>query len=149
MEHISKTAQRLPDLKSPTNGSGSGPANEGSRTSDGVKRAARVWNAMTQLYGTAFLTIYGETPAVLWEAAISKLTDEQCRYGLTKLAEEARDYPANLTEFVAACKPKSAGVRFLGNPAHADVLNLPRPVANREHVNRCLANMRRNLGVEQ
>jgi hypothetical protein len=74
-----------------------------------------VWSSMVELYGPSFLTAYGESPSPIWTAAISDLTDEECRRGLTALAKQAREYPANLTQFVAACRP-SPGVRYLGTP---------------------------------
>lgn len=107
---------------------------------------------MAELYGPAFAAAYGDKPSPLWQAAISELSDDECRIGLTNLADEARDYPANLTQFVAACRPqKSAGVRFLGNPITPADLDrmLPPPErrAKPEVIDGWLAKMRRTLGA--
>lgn len=80
---------------------------------------------MSQMFGAAFRTAYGEKPNRIWTDAISKLSDDECRQGLTRLAREERKYPANLTEFVEACKPKIHGVRFLGVPQTGERFLLP------------------------
>lgn len=98
---------------------------------------------MKQLYGTSFLTMYGETPSALWVTQIAMLTDDECRRGLSRLAEQRREFPANLTEFLEACRPRPQGVRFLGRPQSPDdVLKLPGPRASREVIERHLAHMR-------
>jgi hypothetical protein len=98
---------------------------------------------MKQLYGTAFVTVYGPTPSPVWEAKIAELTDAECAAGFSRLAEQKRDFPANLTEFVDACRPKSAGVRFLGRPVDMNQLRLPRPKARPEVVKAHLDSMRK------
>lgn len=104
---------------------------------------------MKQLYGAgAFTAAYGEVPAPVWVAAITNLTDDECRAGLGRLAKQSREYPANLTQFVEACKPKP--VRFLGRPTTPNemrALEAPRPA--REIINKHLASMRRSLGVRE
>lgn len=101
---------------------------------------------MAELYGPAFAAAYGDSPSPLWKRAIAELTDAQCRDGLSQLAREARDYPANLTQFVAACLPqKSPGVRYLGVPMTEEQkaeLYLPRPEVSREKIDGYLAKMR-------
>jgi len=106
---------------------------------------------MVELYGTAFLTAYGETPSPLWLAAISELRDEQCRDGLTRLAKQPREYPANLTQFVAACCPPSGSPRFLGVPVTTDDIRKleapPERRASPEKIDGWLAKMRKKIGV--
>lgn len=107
---------------------------------------------MLELYGPAFTAAYGEHPSHLWLAAISGLTDDECRAGLVRLARQAREYPANLTQFMAACKPPPEPVRYLGVPLTAEqkaVLALPKPQVSREKIDGYLAKMRRKLGVSQ
>jgi hypothetical protein len=87
----------------------------------------------------------------LWLAAIAELTDDECRKGLTTLVRQAREYPANLTQFMAACKP-SPGVRYLGVPLTEEQkreLYLPRPQVPTEKIDSWLAKMRRTLGVAE
>lgn len=128
------------------NDSGSGRTEQ---LDDAVRRrAAAVWQGMKQLYGQSFVTIYGDMPSALWVTQIASLTDDQCREGLGRLAGERRQYPANLTEFVEACKPKHL-VRYLGaNPTTAaEMRRLEPPRANPEKVAEHIANMRRSLGA--
>lgn len=99
---------------------------------------------MKQLYGKSFVTIYGAEPSWLWIEQAAELTDEQVRAGLKRLAKQKREYPANLTEFVEACKPALGSPRFLGVPIDPETLRIERK-ANREHVDACLARMRKKL----
>lgn len=147
MEHASKAVGRAlvqssPSSDQPPNGQGSAASTQ--RASDGARRAARVWRAMTELYGSAFKAAYGENPTHIWERAIAELTDEQCRDGLTRLTKQSREYPANLTQFLAACKP-AEGVRYLGVPLTDEQkreLYLPRPPISTERVDGWLAKIR-------
>lgn len=102
---------------------------------------------MAELYGPAFAAAYGDSPSPLWQRAIAELTDQQCRDGLTQLARDAREYPANLTQFMAAClPPKSPGVRYLGTPVTSAELDrmLPPPEkrAKPEKIDYWIAKMR-------
>lgn len=149
MEHVGKAlsrAQSRPSGELQPNGQSSEGLTQ--RASDGARRAARVWRAMTEFYGTAFKTAYGENPPPIWERAIAELTDEQCRDGLTRLAKEKREYPPNLSVFLAACVPKSDGVRYLGVPLTDEqkaALALPKPEVSREKIDGYLAKIRARL----
>jgi hypothetical protein len=114
-------------------------------------RAAAVWSSMVELYGTPFLTAYGESPSPIWLAAITELTDDECRKGLTALARQAREYPANLTQFVAACKPVIGSPRYLGVPVTPDqiagALPPPERQAKPEVIDGWLAKMRAKVGA--
>ena len=139
MEHINKVINGLGDSSRTRNGSENGPSEAVSR------RAAAVWEAMKAIYGTSFLTIHGEEPHPIWIAEIAKLTDQQARAGLTKLAAQQRDYPANLTIFLEACKGNDSP-RFLGTPTTPrQLLHNKREFkrASPETVNRHIENMRK------
>jgi hypothetical protein len=151
MEHVGTALSRAQSRpSSELQPSGQNGAESIPKASDGARRAARVWRAMTELYGPQFKAAYGDNPTPIWERAIAELTDDQCRDGLTSLAHEKRDYPANLTVFLAACQPKSAGVRYLGVPLTDEqkaVLSLPKPNVPVEKIDGWLAKMRRTVGV--
>jgi hypothetical protein len=112
------------------------------------RRAAAVWDGMRCIYGTGFETMYGDVPNAYWIAGIVQLSDEQCRKGLSALARESREYPANLTEFVEACKPKQH-VRYLGaNPTTPEryrkslARQLAAPEVIAQHLDRMRASVR-------
>jgi hypothetical protein len=148
MEHAASTASRA--LARSSESVERTQAHSAIRTE---QRAARVWLAMAELYGPAFAAAYGDKPSPLWSAAIGELTDDECRSGLTSLAREGRDYPANLTQFVAACRPPKMGSpRYLGVPITDEQraeLYLPKPAVPVEKIDGWLAKMRRTLGVGQ
>lgn len=104
---------------------------------------------MVELYGTAFLAAYGETPSHLWASAIAGLTDEECRAGFVRLANQGREYPANLTQFVAACRYKPTQ-STLGPATTPEALRRALPPPNRlarpEVIDGWLAKMRKRGG---
>lgn len=109
-----------------------------------------VWESMRLLYGAAFAQTYGSEPNPLWLEAIGELTDEQCSAGFRRLRAEPRRFPPNLTEFIGACNPRDAGVRYLGTPLTEEqkrALHLPRPQVAREKIDGYLAKMRARLGA--
>jgi hypothetical protein len=140
MQHVSKT---LNVSQAPSNAS-----TQPRRTSSEI-RAALVWRSMVELYGPAFLTAYGDSPSPLWLSAIEKLTETECARGLATLADEAREYPANLTQFAAACRGKGSGPRFLGTPTTPAQLRAleppPEKRATPAQVDGWIARMRRRL----
>ncbi len=102
---------------------------------------------MTELYGPAFVSAYGDKASPLWSAAIADLTDDECRVGFASLAKQGREYPANLTQFVAACRPVK-GVRYYGTPTTPDELRrLEPPKARPSIAEQHIANMRRAVGA--
>ena len=107
MEQIGKTAGRsLARLSA-----------HGALPESDSERTLLAWSALVEVYGSAVHREYGETPPRLWREAISSLSDEELRLGFTSLIEEKRQFAPNLTEFVAACRPKTSTVRYLGGPS--------------------------------
>lgn len=106
---------------------------------------------MVELYGTAFLSAYGERPSPLWTAAIAELSDDECRRGFITLAKQAREYPANLTQFVAACRPVSGSPHMLGPAITAEdwarLIPPPEQRAAPEKIDSFIAKMRRSVGA--
>ncbi len=95
------------------------------------------------MYGAAVLAAYGDgdRPPKLWIGALSKLSATEAKAGIAELSKQGRSYPPNLTEVLEACRPKVKA------PYHAPYLPPPPPKpATREHVDGCLASMRRSLG---
>jgi hypothetical protein len=114
-----------------------------------MKRAALVWSSMVELYGTPFLTAYGESPSPIWLAAIADLTDDECRVGFASLAKQPREYPVNLTQFIAACRP-TQGLRYLGRPITVEerdkLLPPPDKLAKPEVIDSWIAKLRAKVG---
>lgn len=108
---------------------------------------AFLWQALTEMFGPAFLTAYGDEdggPPKLWIGGLSQFTMRQVKAGLATIANQSRQYPPNLTEVREACIGRAPGVRFGGVPVKSDYL-LDVPRASRSHVDAMLANMRRRV----
>lgn len=106
-----------------------------------------MWEGLKQIFGTSFVTIYGDVPSPLWVAEIARLTETEVRLGLAALSRAKREYPANLTEFVEACRPKKR-VRYLGVPTNpAEMRKVLGPIkATEEQRQKHLASLRSKFG---
>lgn len=104
---------------------------------------------MVELYGPAFLSAYGDSPSPIWAESIAKLSDDECKRGFQTLASQPKEYPANLTQFVAACRPVTGSPRFLGVPmTDADWKRLippPDKLASEAKVDQWIAKLRSRL----
>lgn len=107
--------------------------------------AITVWQALGQMFGSAFLSSYGPRPPMLWEQAIRRLTDHELQRGMKALAEEGRKFPPNLTEFVSACKTLPP-TRFLGVEDKTDYKQIAAQRSTPEHAAEQIAKIRKNLG---
>lgn len=80
----------------------------------------KVWAQLAELFGKAFYREHGEEPTPLWSRAIARLSDQQIAQGLANLANDGLEFPANLPQFVAACKRlppvRQLGQKYLPNP---------------------------------
>lgn len=65
------------------------------------------------MFGKAHYRENGDEPPMLWLHAINRLSDKQIANGLAELGNADRDFPANLSVFVSACK-REKPVRQLG-----------------------------------
>ncbi len=72
-----------------------------------------MWLQMAKLFGKSFYREHGEKPNSLWVQAVARLQDHEIKKGLVNLAQDGLEFPANLSQFVAACQ-RSEPVRQLG-----------------------------------
>lgn len=99
-----------------------------------------------EIFGPGFLTAYGDKPSPLWTSAVGSLSDDECRAGLAAIAKQGRDYPANLSQFMAACKSKPL-MHTLGPPTTPAALRaLERPKVPVEVAQKWIKRMRERLG---
>ena len=68
---------------------------------------------MAKLFGKAFYREHGAKPNSLWIQSVARLQDYEIKKGLVNLANDGLEFPANLSQFVAACR-RSEPVRHLG-----------------------------------
>ena len=73
-------------------------------------RPDQVWLQLAYLFGNAHYREHGEKPNPAWVAAVENLTDEQIVAGMKNLAEQGLSFPANLSQFVAACTKVDASL---------------------------------------
>jgi len=73
----------------------------------------RVWVQLAEIFGKAFYREHAKTPPNLWVQAIDRLQDHEIIRGLANLANDNLQFPANLSQFVSACK-RTPPVRQLG-----------------------------------
>ena len=84
---------------------------------------------MVHIYGTPWITNYGENASDLWWVALQGLTWEDLQRGIEKCIATPSQYPVNLPTFKLYCQAEPA---LPVNPV------LPKPWANRELTGRFL-----------
>lgn len=118
---MKKLSEVVPSRSSPS-------MQETLRSPASIERAMRVWTQLAEIFGNAFYREYSDAPTALWRQAIEKLTDQQLGNGLAKLANDGLSFPANLSQFVVACKT-------IRRTAYWDVKQLPPPTEDELKLN--------------
>lgn len=67
-------------------------------------RALEVWKNLCEMFGSKFVSNYGENPSQMWIAAINGFKDYEVQRGLRKLLYKGSGTPPTLPQFVSACK---------------------------------------------
>src|ERR1700749_3701278 len=66
-------------------------------------RTWRVWDRMTEFYGTRFIEQFGDKPTKSWIDTVDQLTDAQIAFGLKYVRLQAPDHPPTLGRFQRSC----------------------------------------------
>jgi hypothetical protein len=75
---------------------------------------------MTETFGHAWTSSYGETPSDTWLAMLIDMTPEELRTGLIACANWTERFPPTLPQFRALCRPRR-------EEAHQVFRRLPEP----------------------
>lgn len=152
MRQASQAASRaLSSAYAPRPRSGSGSSTTLSR--EQAQQVVEAWSRFVEIYADLWTKDHGEQPPPmptdgsapsLWLLTLANLTPEELARGFKALIEQGKRYPPSLSEFYALCRPKPAGVRYLGRPIDRRKLLAPR-VASPEVRERCLAEIRKTL----
>lgn len=69
----------------------------------------RLWERMTEIYGHAWTSSYGEAPVPGWETALRGISPERIKQGLERMAADQRylKWPPAALEFRALCLPRA------------------------------------------
>ena len=65
----------------------------------------RLWLRLSEIYGSALVSQYGETIPEAWELLLKEVTPDQIASGLGKLATRESAFPPNAAEFRQLCLP--------------------------------------------
>ena len=69
-----------------------------------MNKIEQVWAALTDMYGSKFMTAYGDKPSQMWTVAINGFKEHEIQRGLRKLLHKGAGTPPTLPQFVVACK---------------------------------------------
>ena len=78
---------------------------------------ARLWRAMSHLFGTRWAENYGREPSPVWAAEVDSLTDEQIAIGYQRLLRSGASHPPTLPEFLEFAR-RPSGARDTSTPQH-------------------------------
>ena len=76
-----------------------------------------LWDRMTEFYGAAFVSQYGEEPTLTWAEMLKELSPEQFAHGFSRLKDRDSAFPPNPGEFLALCRQGDGGYAYSGEAA--------------------------------
>lgn len=71
------------------------------------RNALYLWGRLKGIFGTAFLTSFGEIPDQVWIEALSKLSEKDINAGLNKVLRGGYDFAPSLSKFLKLCTPET------------------------------------------
>ena len=81
-----------------------------------------VWSAMTQMYGTSWITKHGEHPSPVWRQQLKDISLERLKRGLKRTLDAGSEFPPSLPTFIAAC------AKTFGEECDSNQVLLPKTV---------------------
>jgi hypothetical protein len=68
-------------------------------------KAADLWIALASIYGPRWISTYGVDPDPIWARAIASIPGPALTQALQACLERGSEWPPNLPEFLAMCRP--------------------------------------------
>ena len=68
-----------------------------------MTKTEHVWAALTDMYGSKFISAYGDKPLQMWAQIIENIPQYKIERGLRKLLVKGSGTPPTLPQFNAAC----------------------------------------------
>ncbi|MEI6747108.1 MAG: hypothetical protein WCL34_14180 [Methylococcaceae bacterium] len=96
------------------------------------KNAVYVWDALSQIYGSAFVNQFGEKPSAFWSVKLAELTPVAIKNGLELCQRSGSPFAPNLPQFLAYCLPQIVEDVYRLEKATRIRLDAPRNVASLE-----------------
>jgi hypothetical protein len=101
-----------------------------------------LWLALSDAYGSSFVTQFGEQPNPSWQAGLSNYSPSEIRMGFDMVLKSGSDYAPNLASLVRCIdgsKPQRCHKAFV--PTHK-LIDLTRKEENKLIGNSALAGLR-------
>ena len=105
------------------------------------RTAAKFWLRMTEIYGHKWTSTAGETPTELWSTAVTGLSGDEVKRGLSACLNSSEPWPPSLPQFLGMCRPP----RRENAAAYRWQPQLPAPVSRPEKARAELAKIRATL----
>lgn len=101
------------------------PAETASRGNLRERHFDRLWERMSETFGHSWVSSFGTEPNAAWIDGLSDLNEEDIVFGLGALKGWKSDFPPNLLQFRALCRPAIEESHRIHRPA------LPEPPESR------------------
>jgi len=66
-----------------------------------------IWLRMSEMYGSAFVSQYGEKPTESWARLLTGISTEQIADGMERVTSLGSNFPPNAIQFRALCEGKT------------------------------------------
>ena len=67
--------------------------------------AIRVWRVFSHIYGSTFVTQFGELPNQIWIEELAKFSPHDIEFGIEQCKRSGSDFAPSLPKFLAYCTP--------------------------------------------
>ena len=102
-------------------------------------QAHTVWSAMTQMYGSAWISKHGENPSPVWVSQLKNMGEDRIKRGLRKTLDSKSEFPPSLPRFVEYC------ALTFGEECQINQPKLPKPESNPQKALEAIEEMKRIL----
>lgn len=83
----------------------------------------KLWERMAEIYGHTFTSSYGLVPSETWAKGLHDIRSDELARGLAGCVQQGGEWPPNLSQFRALCRPQRACAAHAITPVPA----LPKP----------------------
>ena len=91
------------------------------RTEQQEQVIEKVWETLTDVYGSTLVNQYGAVMPEAWIALLKGITQGQIKNGLNKLATRDSPFPPNGSEFRQLCLPETISPDGKNSAAYLDI----------------------------
>ena len=106
-----------------------------------------MWRVFSQIYGSSFVTQFGEVPNDIWIEELAKFSPHDVEFGIEQCKRSGSDFAPSLPRFLAYCTPPIVEDVYKQERETRERYLLPKPKASKEVREAAMAQIRKELKI--